>query len=237
MSAFNCYIHRLLYLPLDESAIKKELNILKQLAISNGYNIDIIDKIYKKKLLKKRISEAYNTTSNSLMINQNVKYFSLPFIGDINYKIKNIVDRHNFQYHISFEPLTNLKKEFCRKIDKIDNLEKSGVYKLQCDCGKAYIGQTGRTFKKRFQEHINCIKVNNNNLFSSFAEHILQTSHSFNPNNFKILHIKTKGSDLNFLEQLEIIKLEIEETSLNEKCKKTLPPLLNILIADRTNEL
>jgi hypothetical protein len=42
------------------------------------------------------------------------------------------------------------------------------VYQLQCaDCPRRYVGQTGRTFKTRFKEHIRDIKNNGQN--SKFA--------------------------------------------------------------------
>jgi hypothetical protein len=53
----------------------------------------------------------------------------------------------------------------------------SGIYQLQCgECPLKYIGQTGRTFKARYREHINAIKANKQQ-HSKFAQHILETTH------------------------------------------------------------
>jgi hypothetical protein len=57
---------------------------------------------------------------------------------------------------------------------------KSGIYKLTCNtCKLAYIGQTSRSLKLRFQEHIRFIWQNNPQ--SAYAQHILQNRHEYGP--------------------------------------------------------
>jgi hypothetical protein len=81
------------------------------------------------------------------------------------------------------------------KLDKTPPIQKSGVYQIRCDdCTFEYIGQTGRTFKTRINEHLRPTK--NNAQTSKLAEHILNTNHSFNPDNLNILHIQKKGKKL-----------------------------------------
>jgi hypothetical protein len=61
------------------------------------------------------------------------------------------------------------------KTEKYDN---SGVYQMKClDCPLRYIGQTGRTFKIRYKEHIQAIRNNNSN--SGYSKHILNTGHAY----------------------------------------------------------
>lgn len=48
LSFFNSMIYRLLKIPLKPAEVKKELNILKQIAVANGYNDDVVMKTYKK---------------------------------------------------------------------------------------------------------------------------------------------------------------------------------------------
>jgi hypothetical protein len=45
------------------------------------------------------------------------------------------------------------------------------------DCPLKYIGQTGRTFKTRYKEHIQAIRNNNSN--SGYSKHILSTGHTY----------------------------------------------------------
>ena len=41
------------------------------------------------------------------------------------------------------------------KLDKIEKINKSGEYKLNCsNCDAIYIGQIGRSFKKRYKENL-----------------------------------------------------------------------------------
>lgn len=37
--------------------------------------------------------------------------------------------------------------------DNIDRQQLKGVYKIDCSCGKSYIGETGQSLKIRLKEH------------------------------------------------------------------------------------
>jgi predicted GIY-YIG superfamily endonuclease len=37
--------------------------------------------------------------------------------------------------------------------DNLDHRKYKGVYKIECSCGKCYIGETGRSFQVRIKEH------------------------------------------------------------------------------------
>jgi hypothetical protein len=76
----------------------------------------------------------------------------------------------------------------------------SGVYQLQCaECPLKYIGQTGRTFKIRFKEHIRDIKSSGQN--SKFAQHIVDTTHEYRTidQTMEILQIGKKGRVIGYL--------------------------------------
>lgn len=45
MSAYNSFVHRLVNIPLSEDNYFKELNIIKQLAVNNGYPPNLIDQL------------------------------------------------------------------------------------------------------------------------------------------------------------------------------------------------
>ena len=102
----------------------------------------------------------------------------------------------------------------------------SGPKGLTCkDCPKIYIGQTGRSFGKRIKEYYSN-SVNNKNS-SNYANHLLKSNHTFNPN-FDILHIADKGHKLNNLESLEINKLRNSNLLLNDQLDLNSSPLLNL---------
>ena len=55
---------------------------------------------------------------------------------------------------------------------------KSGIYALTCNtCKQAYIGQTSRHLKQKYQEHIRYIR--NNDPQSAYAQHILKNQHEY----------------------------------------------------------
>jgi hypothetical protein len=59
-----------------------------------------------------------------------------------------------------------------------DKGSRSGIYRMNClDCPLKYIGQTGRTFNIRYEEHIHDIRSNNSN--SGYSNHILNAGHTY----------------------------------------------------------
>jgi hypothetical protein len=77
-----------------------------------------------------------------------------------------------------------------------DPYSQSGAYKLICpDCSKAYIGQTGRQFSVRYNEHKTAFHNNNQN--NSFAKHLNDSAHSFGPMRdiMHLLHYYSKGPE------------------------------------------
>ena len=105
---------------------------------------------------------------------------------------------------------------------------KSGVYKLSCgSCPKVYVGQTGRTFKKRLSEHKHSFVYKKTD--STFANHLLEEQHSFN-DKFKIVHVENKSKKLSLLESLEINKLKNSDIMLNDQIETNCSPLLNLFM-------
>lgn len=88
-----------------------------------------------------------------------------------------------------------------------DCMERTGVYQITCgDCPSSYIGQTGRTFKTRFKEHLPDPKSSLQK--SNIAQHLIDYNHSLNPidNSLKILHYCNKARLLNTLEEYEVYR-------------------------------
>jgi hypothetical protein len=74
-----------------------------------------------------------------------------------------------FNINVSFK--TNNSLENCLKRKNLfngsnDKYGQCGIYKMKCEsCSKGYIGQTGRSFKVRFKEHVSDIVHNREKLF------------------------------------------------------------------------
>jgi hypothetical protein len=99
-----------------------------------------------------------------------------------------------------------------------DKYSQSGVYKLTCaDWNKAYVGQTGKSFRKRFNEHRNAFRFNHHT--SNFATHLIEESHSFGPiyNTMQILKRHSKCTHLNTIERFYIYAEYVNNNQLNDK--------------------
>jgi hypothetical protein len=79
------------------------------------------------------------------------------------------------------------------------------------------VGQTGRQFTKRYQEHKTAFKNNNQNY--SFAKHLIKTAHSFGPMReiMQVLHSQKKGAHLNTIEKYHIYTEAKANNHLNDE--------------------
>ena len=85
------------------------------------------------------------------------------------------------------------------------------------DCGAFYIGQTGRSFKTRYFEHVRALnRLNRSDSInlestSAYAIHFHESNHSASNNNSIPIHFERKGLKLDLLESTEI-KLALSNT-------------------------
>jgi hypothetical protein len=86
----------------------------------------------------------------------------------------------------SFKPLETIKQSMRSVKDKLDPHNGKGIYKIECSCGKCYIGEIGRSFQVRIKEHGADIK-NEHIHTSALAEHSLKTRHHVRLEDTKIL--------------------------------------------------
>ena len=52
---------------------------------------------------------------------------------------------------------------------------KGVVYRIACECGRVYVGETGRALKQRINEHKRAVKNADNN--KGLAVHVTRTKH------------------------------------------------------------
>ena len=98
-----------------------------------------------------------------------------------------------------------------------DIFTQSGVYKLTCpDCGTAYIGQTGRDFKTRFNEHKHSFIHDNKT--SKFALRLLEHSHTLGSMHdiMQTIQLQKKGIHLDTTECFHIHKEAATNNHLND---------------------
>ena len=135
---------------MNTTNFNKELNINQNIALNKGYKISTINKIYNKIKRKFTISHIHSLQSGTEQIFRRIPFISNHLTSPLastlrSYGINPALYNNN---NLGSQLISN-------KIDKIDKLDKSGVYKLTCqDCDAFYIGQTGRSFKTRYSEHV-----------------------------------------------------------------------------------
>jgi hypothetical protein len=84
------------------------------------------------------------------------------------------------------------------------------------DCPRQYVGQTGRSFKTRFKEHIRAIKHNTDS--STYAQHILNTGHKYGniEDTMDIINVTQKGRLMNTIEKFHTYCAHKEDVHMNE---------------------
>jgi hypothetical protein len=200
LAFFNCMIHRAFSIPLSEKDLNNEINIIKNIAINNGFDIKLIDNLIKIKNTKNALKSIYPSIKSQ---DQN-SYVTLTYFGEISEKIGYIISKSN--KIVAYKTPNTISKILYNTKDKNSKFQKSGVYKLKCnECASIYIGQTGRNFEIRYKEHYNSFRLNKTD--STFSNHIIENNHTFPTlDKLKILHNEPKSEKLNLLESLEIYK-------------------------------
>jgi hypothetical protein len=93
-----------------------------------------------------------------------------------------------------------------------------------------YIGQTGRQFSIRYNEHKAAFCNNNQN--NSFAKHLNESAHSFGPMKdiMHILHYHNKGPHLNTLERFHVHTEASNQNHLNDDLNISPNPIFDALL-------
>ncbi|XP_050510523.1 uncharacterized protein LOC126887180 [Diabrotica virgifera virgifera] len=200
LSAFRSFIHRLNSIPLSTPEFNKELNIIKQIAVNNGYDPDIIHKLQQKRELKLLQQSAFSSSSTTTPI-----YASLPFNNSkLSERVKQIISNSCDNIKISFKVNNTLNKSLTNTKDPIHYMSRSGVYRLSCsDCDATYIGRTYRSLSTRSAEH------SKRDTTSAFSHHLKVNKHELKiPDGVQLIHnIQQKNTlRLDLYEDLEIVK-------------------------------
>ncbi|XP_046399906.1 uncharacterized protein LOC124166418 [Ischnura elegans] len=127
----------------DQNSLPSELAHLKKTFAQNGYNAHQISMALKRTSEpgdKRHIEDKEKPVARAC----------LPYVSSVSGKISRILRRHNIE--TIHKPPMKLKEQLVRAKDPA-GLKIPGVYRVPCECGEAYIGETGRTIETRLKEH------------------------------------------------------------------------------------
>lgn len=203
-AVFHSLAYRLVNLPLSQDCYASEYEFIKQAATVNGYERNLIDNIINKHHRQKLQNDKSTLFVQNKKLEKKLhKYTKMIYAPDITNKLIKIYKNNDME--LVFKSGLNLKNLLGSTKDKLDELDKSGIYEIACsDCDHIYIGKTSRNLKTRFKEHIGHAK-HNNPLKSSVAQHMLEANHfNFDLNNIKLLKSVTDNFLLDAYESIFI---------------------------------
>ncbi|KAI5715061.1 hypothetical protein M8J77_009976 [Diaphorina citri] len=206
MAVFRNYYNRLLEIPMDAESFEEERNTIRTIGLNNGYTPLELSKVYKGTVRNKRNKLLYATRTK-----EERKYIKMPFIKSLQTKINPLLEKYKAKPAFSS---TTIRSLFSRK-DKIPMDDQSGVYSLECECGKEYIGMTRRSLKTRINEHQSAAR-NNRPEKSNFAKHIIEEGHDAENATHRILWTGKNFKEITYHEQIEIHKSVESGKNINE---------------------
>jgi hypothetical protein len=215
ISAINYLINRANTYPITKEAKKKEFQTIQNILGNNKYYNYIINK--KHPTIQKQ-NENRDTQQ------QKKKWATFTYYGKETRKITRLFkDTH---IKIAFKTKNTIQNILKPHNKENSQCEKNGVYQLNCmSCPAKYIGQTGRPFHTRYKEHIRDIRNNNSN--SGYANHILNTGHTYGTM-ADIMEI-IKIENLNTLEKYHIYKANKEGPIMNDMHNEAQNPIFEVL--------
>ncbi len=96
-------------------------------------------------------------------------------------------------------------RSLCTHNDSVDESQKPGVYRIPCECGLVYIGETGRNLSKRLKEHkTNCEEAELDK--SAVAKHAWTYDHRIKWDEANILAMDSHRFSRKMRESIEIEK-------------------------------
>ena len=144
------------------SVISAEKKHLSSVLVSNGYPSSFVQKISKARTAPKKepVAEFKSTAV-------------LPYVQGLSEPLRRCLEQQGIR--TVFKSETTLRSHLVRPKDTVHPVKKDGVvYRIPCECGKVYIGETGRSMHERIKEHDRDIRLARTQT-SAVSEHAHKT--------------------------------------------------------------
>jgi hypothetical protein len=197
-AVLSTLIHRARAL-CDVECLQAELVLLKDVFKENGYN-------------DRQIYRALNRRQHLPQPDNEPKAIAFfPFVGTVFNRISRVLARNNIKsLGLSHMKLSSL----LRPVKDHLGLRTLGIYRIPCECGRVYIGQTGRSVDIRLKEHQWRIRLEHPDK-AAVAEHSIDQGHRNHFHYSAILASKTRYMDRIVREAIEI---ELHPYNINREC-------------------
>ena len=125
----------------------------------------------------------------------------VPYVAGITERVTRVFRKHGFS--VASKPHKTLKSYLVHPKDKLDPLQKAdAIYDIPCaNCPKSYVGETGRSFGVRLEEHKKDVKKFEDKPYtraaraestseqhkSAITDHVVETNHSIEWDSAKVI--------------------------------------------------
>ena len=203
----------------------KELHHISSAFRGNGYPVGFLKKYTK---LGKSEGKGEGVTSEDQNEeeeedeNKPLATATIPYIKELSEAVRRILQKYNIR--TAFKT-TNILQHMLMKVkDPTPHNERPGIiYKIRCECGDFYIGETGRTLDTRLKDHKAACRLGAFER-SAVAEHVWQPGHAIDWENVEIMDM---AEDLRARKVKEVLYIRLAPPKCRINCDKgkELPPL------------
>ena len=154
----------------NEESIKEEKNHLQEVFEANSYPPKLVQHS-----LSKRSGKLKGSVQQDDEEDENNPVLCLPYVQGLSEKIEKQTKDINIR--TVFTAKHTLRSCLMKVKTPRNSLDHKGVvYSIPCECGKEYIGETGRTLTQRMSEHKRAVKNGDSN--NALAVHVKQSGHN-----------------------------------------------------------
>ena len=145
--------------------ITKEKEHLCNVFVANGYPEEMTRRFFNK-WKQKAVSQTEREERTETLY--------LPYIRGLSEEVEKAVK--DLKIRTVFKTTLTMRRCLTKVKTPVDPINIKGVvYRIPCECGRVYVGETGRTLKQRITEHKRAVKNADSN--NGLAVHVARTEH------------------------------------------------------------